>query len=119
MDPAGSGRAIINIAVDEIDLLPRGKGRRHKITARTFLSDKHQQRTFFCFRVQSANIDPRCSVKFEGALFQSRFSALIYIHLKSYEKTDSIHARSVLQTNQFSGRIGKTAEWSRTVRRFK
>lgn len=48
MDPAGSGRAIINIAVAEIDLLPRGKGRRHK-TACTFLSDKHQQHFLFFF----------------------------------------------------------------------
>lgn len=67
MDPAGSGRAIINIAVAEIDLLPRGKGRRHKITARTFLSDKHQQRVF-SFASNHRRIAPRCSVEFENAL---------------------------------------------------
>lgn len=62
MDPAGSGRAIINIAVAKIDLLPRGTERRHKITAHTFLSDKHQQRTyFFFFAFNHRRIDPRCN----------------------------------------------------------
>jgi len=79
MDPAGSGQAIINIAVAEIDLLPRGKGRRHKITARTFLSDKHQQRIFF-FASNHRRIDRRCSVEFEDALSEDATTVSIRLY---------------------------------------
>lgn len=100
MDPAGSGRAIINIAVAEIDLLPRGKGRRHKITARTFLSDKHQQRTFFSRPIIVESIPDAVSnsrTPCRKTRWQFRFACTVSKnHVK---KTNSIRA---IQTNRFS-----------------